>query len=174
MPVDDGRIRNPIGANMSVRADVMRRTGPFAAELGRSYVGSALGGTADETEFCIRASRLHPGGYWLHRPHALVRHTVPPQRATWAYFVRRCRLEGRSKAAVSDLAGTDAALSSERAYTRSVLPRAVLRELTRGARGDRAGFQRAAAIVAGLAITALEYGRVRATRRLRARGGPPR
>ncbi|HEX6391147.1 MAG TPA: glycosyltransferase family 2 protein, partial [Solirubrobacteraceae bacterium] len=145
MAPEGGRIRNPIGANMSVRADVLARTGGFAPELGRLEVGKRVSGTADETEFCIRAERLHPGGWWAYRPDARVQHVVAPQRTTWAYFVRRCRLEGAAKAVLTGLTGTDAGLASERRYLRSVLPRAVVRELAAGR------VRRAGAIVAGVA-----------------------
>src|SRR5207244_97714 len=127
-------------------------------ELGRLEVGTTVSGTADETEFCIRAERLHPGGYWAYRPDARVRHVVSAQRGTWAYFVRRCRLEGAAKAVLTGLAGTREGLASERRYVRSVLPRAVVRELA-AARVRRAG-----AIVAGLAITTWSYAHGRATR----------
>ena len=70
MHVRDGRIRNPIGANMSVRADVLRGAGGFTSELGRRKLGFSVSGRAkiggkaescEETEFCIRAARLYPG-----------------------------------------------------------------------------------------------------------------
>jgi glycosyltransferase involved in cell wall biosynthesis len=157
MPVDSGRIRNPISANMSVRADVVARAGGMDPRLSRTHRGATVSGTAEETEFCIRAARLYPGGYWAYRPAARVRHAVPPERTTWRYFVGRCRLEAAAKAVLTEIAGRDDGLASERAYVRSVLPRAVVRELTAAVRGDRAGFPRAATIVAGLSITAFWY-----------------
>jgi hypothetical protein len=166
MRTDAGPIRNPIGANMAVRASVMQRTGEFEPELGRAGVGSALGSTAEETEFCIRAAREHPHGYWMYAPTARVRHSVPPQRGTWGYFARRCRVEGQAKAVIADIAGTEQGLESERAYVRSVLPRAVARDLGLALRGDIGAAGRAAAIVAGLVITAFEYGRTRLRRRM--------
>jgi glycosyltransferase involved in cell wall biosynthesis len=175
LPIDAGRIRNPIGANMSVRAEVMARAGTFDPVFGRSYSGTlARAGTCDETEFCIRASRLHPGGFWAYRHDARVRHTVTGQRATWRYFVNRCRMEAQSKALLTGLTGTDAGLASERTYVRSVLPRAVARELRGGLRGDVDALRRAGAIVAGLLITAAEYSRVRATGAWAARRGRDR
>jgi len=165
MPQQPGPIRNPIGANMAVRAAVMRRTGEFEQELGRAAVGDSLGSSCEETEFCIRATRLHPGGYWMYRPSARIEHKVPPQRGTWAYFVRRCRIEGQAKAVVADIAGAERGLESERAYTRSVLPRAVMREVGAALRGEPGAAGQAAAIVAGLAITAFEYAHTRLRRR---------
>jgi glycosyltransferase involved in cell wall biosynthesis len=170
MPVRRGRIRNPIGANMSVRADVLARSGTFDDRLGRAPGGHVLSGTAEETEFCIRASRLHPGHYWIYEPQARVRHAVTPQRATRSYFARRCVVEGSAKALLAHFTGTGDGLQSERSYATAVLPRAVLRDLGLGLRGRREGFARAAAIVIGLAITTLAYAR---TRVAIARSGSP-
>jgi glucosyl-dolichyl phosphate glucuronosyltransferase len=157
LPSTGGRIRNPIGANMSMRAAVLARTGSFEPRLARTNRGTKMSGTAEETEFCIRAARLHPGGYWAYRPSARARHAVPAERTTGRYFVRRCRLEAAAKAILTGLAGPSEGLASERAYVRSALPRAVARELRQAARGHPIGLLRATVIVAGLAITALSY-----------------
>jgi glycosyltransferase involved in cell wall biosynthesis len=157
MPETTARVRNPIGANMSVRASVLAQAGSFDPRLGRVPTAKTLSGSAEETEFCIRASRAHPGGYWIYEPRASVRHLVPPQRSTWGYFVRRCAVEGAAKARLAGIAGSEDGLRVERAYVRSVLPRAVLRDLRRAAGGRRDGVARAAAIVAGLGITAGAY-----------------
>ena len=157
MPLVRERVRNPIGANMSVRSAVIERTGAFDPRLGRVPGRKAVSGAAEETEFCVRASQLHPGHYWIYEPRARVRHHVPPQRATVRYFVRRCVVEGTSKALLAHVSGADEGLRTERRYVRSVLPRAVLRDLAAGLRGRPQGFARAAAIVAGLAITTGAY-----------------
>jgi cellulose synthase/poly-beta-1,6-N-acetylglucosamine synthase-like glycosyltransferase len=170
MPVARGRVRNAIGANMSVRASVLARTGAFDPRLGRSPGGGPVHGTAEETEFCIRASQAHPGRYWIYEPRARVRHTVPPERASFAYFTRRCVVEGTAKAQLARYAGAGEGLRTEREYTRSVLPRALSRNLLAGMRGEPGGFARAGAIVAGLAITAAAYGRSRARLRANAAG----
>jgi glucosyl-dolichyl phosphate glucuronosyltransferase len=101
------RIRNPIAANMSIRADVFAAAGGMTLALGRSDVDGRVSGTAEETELSIRAGRLYPGGHWVYTPSAHVRHHVPAARGTWRYFRRRCALEGRSKAVVTALIGTD-------------------------------------------------------------------
>jgi hypothetical protein len=173
MPVRRGRIRNPIGANMSVRADVLARAGTFDARLGRAPGGAVVSGAAEETEFCIRASRLHPGRYWIYEPAARVQHAVPPGRATWSYFVRRCVVEGSAKALLARFTGADEGLESERRYATAVLPRAVLRDLAAGVRGRRQGFARAGAITLGLAITTAAYARTRFAIKRAARRGDP-
>jgi hypothetical protein len=58
---------------------------------------------------------------------------------------------------VTNHVGPTAALASERLYTRRTLPIGVARGLRAGLRGDPSGFARAAAIIAGLAITTAGY-----------------
>jgi glycosyltransferase involved in cell wall biosynthesis len=157
MPAANGRIRNPIGTNMSMRREVMLRAGAFEPKLARLARGKALSGTAEETEYCIRAARLHPGGYWAYRPRARVGHVVIAERATWRYFVRRCRVEGHAKAVLTGLAGAADGLSSERSYVVSALPRAVARELGRAVHGRGAALSRAAAVLVGLGVTTGAY-----------------
>jgi GT2 family glycosyltransferase len=170
MHVRDGRIRNPIGANMSVRADVLRRAGGFSSDLGRRKLGFSVTGRAtvggkaescEETEFCIRAARLYPGGYWAYRMGARVHHAVPAQRTTWRYFVHRCLVEGAAKAVLTDLAGSRDGLGAEGRYVWEVLPRAVASDLRAALRGQTGAARRAGAIVVGLALTAFAYARTR-------------
>jgi len=161
MPSETARVRNPIGANMSMRAEVLAAAGGFDSRFGRAPGAKPLSGTAEETEFSIRAARANPGHHWIYEPRARVRHDVPAQRGTMRYFARRCVVEGTAKASLTAVAGADDGLRSERAYVRSVLPRALTRELGRGIRGDRRGFARAGAIVAGLTITTAAYVRAR-------------
>jgi hypothetical protein len=73
------------------------------------------------------------------------------------YYTSRCYQEGRSKAILSRLEGSDAALSSERSYTLRVLPAGVIRGVIQAVRGDFGGAQRAAAIIVGLYVTAFGY-----------------
>jgi hypothetical protein len=153
---------------MSVRADVLHRSGGFTGELGR--LGGALGAanTCDDTEFCIRAKRLL-GGVWAYRERARVQHSVPASRTTWQYFVHRCRMEGNSKAAIADLVGTGDGLSSERRYLWT-LASGVLRYAATGR------FRCAGVICAGLSITGLTYLKARRARKRRANqigGGNP-
>ncbi len=167
----DGRtaVRNPIGANMSFRRDVFARTGGFSADLGRLR--------CEETEFAMRAT-ARTGGWIMHVPDATVRHVVPAARATWSYFLRRCWLEGRSKAIVARRVGSEAALRRERSYVVTTVPSGLVRALRRALGGDAAGFGEAAAIVVGLAAAATAYFWGRASQAaittLRAHGGSPR
>jgi len=161
LPTTESRIRNPISANMSVRREVFERAGGFEQALSRLDTGGVVTGTAEETEFCIRALRALPGSSWMFVPDARVMHIVPESRTTWTFYRQRCRLEGASKAILTELAGPSDGLSSERAYLTSVLPRAVVRELSMAFRGNLDGFRRAGAIVAGLVYTVSAYARVK-------------
>lgn len=158
MRVVGGQIRNMIGANMSVRADVLRRAGGFEPKLGRL---AEISGTCDDTEFCIRAARLHPGGFFVYCPKARVRHLVSAHRATWRYFAHRCRMEGHAKALLTSLTGTKDGLGSECRYILDVLPRALAREIGAALHGRRGALGRAGAICAGVAITSAAYLRKR-------------
>jgi GT2 family glycosyltransferase len=155
LPASQVEIRNPIGANMAFRRDVFDRVGGFTDGIGR--VGRTPLG-CEETEFSIRA-RAATGGRIVHLPGAQVDHLVSPERASWDYFRRRCWAEGLSKAIVARSVGSDDALSSERDYVLLTLPSGVWRGLADASRGDRTGLARAAAIVAGLAITTAGYAR---------------
>jgi GT2 family glycosyltransferase len=154
LPRTTAPVRNPIGANMSFRRDVLTGIGGFDTDIGR--LGADAAG-CEETELSIRAAGRRPGGRILLEPSAVVDHVVTPDRVTRRYFRRRCAAEGRSKALVSSLAGADAALASERDYVRRTLPAGVARGLRDAVTGDRSGLARAWAILEGTALTAVSY-----------------
>jgi glycosyltransferase involved in cell wall biosynthesis len=153
LPQEDLEIRNPIGANMAFRHRTLIEAGGFTDGIGR--VGRLPLG-CEETEFSIRATRLTNGRIVQHSS-AVVDHLVTADRARVRYFVRRCFAEGVSKAAISELVGSDSALSSERSYVLSALSTGVLRGLRDGFVGDASGLARAAAIIGGFAITVAGY-----------------
>lgn len=153
LPDGPAPIRNPIGANMSFRREVFDAIGGFRSGLGR--VGAVPLG-CEETELCLRVADHFDGARIMHEPAAVVWHQVPPERATWRYFLSRCVAEGRSKAAVADLAGSAPALESERRYLRKSLPAGVLRALADGIVSP--GRLRAAPmILAGVVATVFGY-----------------
>lgn len=155
MPTSRAAVRNLIGCNMSFRRGVFERIGGF--RIGRVGVLS-IGQENDDTEFCIRLSTAQPDGRLIYEPRAWVEHNVPPQRATFAYFVRRCYSEGLSKARLGRLVGRDRGLSSERDYTLRTLPSGVWRGIVDTVTGrDLSGVLRAGAIVAGLGVTTGGY-----------------
>jgi glycosyltransferase involved in cell wall biosynthesis len=154
-PTEVAPVRNPIGANMSFRRDLLVAAGGFSCDVGR--VGARPLG-CEETELSIRLVHQVPGAVILLTPDAVVHHHVPGARSRWSYFWRRCWAEGLSKASVSRLAGARQALTSERSYTTHTLPHGTVQgigDVLR--RRDPAGAARALAISAGLAVTTAGY-----------------
>jgi GT2 family glycosyltransferase len=154
LPTKRQRVRNPIGANMSVRRSAFDAAGGFSPAIGR--IGKHPIG-CEETELFIRIAQLQPGSFAVYEPAARVLHNVGAPRATFDYFKRRCFAEGLSKAVVAQLSKDQESLSSEWTYTLKTLPAGVVRNIASGIRGDREGFARAGAIVAGLGITTAGY-----------------
>ncbi|MDP9074633.1 MAG: glycosyltransferase, partial [Actinomycetota bacterium] len=154
LPKTVAQVRNPIGASMAFGRQLIVEAGGFDEGVGR--VGTLPAG-CEETELSIRLSRM--GYRVVYEPDAVVDHVVPADRVRLSYFTRRCLAEGRSKAAVSRMAGTSRALESERAYVRKTLPAGVAEALRQGARGPsrRASVARAGAIGLGLGLTAWGY-----------------
>jgi GT2 family glycosyltransferase len=153
-PEEIAQIRNPIGANMAFRRSVFDLTGGFREEVGRT---GAPGAGCEETELSIRAGAA--GFSIWYEPSAVVRHLVGASRTTLAYFLRRCFMEGRSKATVSGLVGHEQALSAERDYVRVTLPAGIVRGLRQLLRGpDRlGGLAMAATICIGVAATGIGF-----------------
>jgi glycosyltransferase involved in cell wall biosynthesis/GT2 family glycosyltransferase len=158
MPQQLAPVRNLVGANMSFRRAPLLEVGGFSHELGR--VGTLPVG-CEETDLSIRVHQRWPEAEILYDPAAAVEHVVPPSRGKVRYFIDRCRAEGRSKAVLSGMVGSDDGLSSERSYVRRTLPLGVLRDLGAVLKGDPGGFGRAAMIFVGLAATTVDYARVR-------------
>lgn len=162
-------VRNVMGCSMAFRRDALIATGGFGEDMGR--VGTVPLG-CEETELCLRMRRLVPGARILFDEAAVVDHHVSADRHGWPYLVRRSHAEGVSKAVVARRHGTADGLSAERAYTRHVLPGAVVRELRATGRalgaGDRAGVRRglaaATAVPVSLAAAGAGYLRGRLAR----------
>jgi GT2 family glycosyltransferase len=155
LPDTASAVRNPIGASMAFRRDILEAIGGFRDGVGR--VGSVPLG-CEETELCLRIQARLPAARIVYDPAAVVAHRVPAARGRWRYFAARCWAEGRSKAIVARLAGRRRGLAAERAHAMRALPAGVVAGLRDAAAGDATGLWRAAAIVAGLAVTTSGYG----------------
>jgi glycosyltransferase involved in cell wall biosynthesis/GT2 family glycosyltransferase len=158
MPQELEPVRNLVGANMSFRRAPLLEVGGFSHDLGR--VGSLPVG-CEETDLSIRVHQRWPEAEILYDPEAKVEHVVPASRGTVRYFVDRCRAEGRSKAVLTGMVGSDDGLSSERSYVRRTLPLGVLHGIRDALRGQSGGLGRSAMIFLGLAATSVDYLRVR-------------
>lgn len=148
------QVRNPIGASMALRRAPLVEVGGFSELVGR--VG-ALPVGCEETEIAIRLAQRDPGMTVVRAASGSVAHLVPRDRQTLRYFASRCYHEGRSKAVLARLVGTQQGLAAERAYASRTLPLGVLRHTSALLRGQPAGPLRAAVIVIGLVTTAFGY-----------------
>jgi glycosyltransferase involved in cell wall biosynthesis len=156
-PEAKAEIRNPIGANMSFRRSAFDRAGLFDSSVGRTFASSRPFG-CEETEFSIRLRRQLPGARIMYEPQAVVHHHIDQSRATWRYFLGRCRAEGCSKARVSRLSGASAALSSERSYITHTITQAMRRELGGVFRpGGKDSVMRLTALFLGIMSAATGY-----------------
>ncbi|MGV0716363.1 glycosyltransferase [Mycolicibacterium sp. XJ662] len=154
MPDERSVIRNFIGANMSLRRELLMESGGFDTRLGR--VGTRPVG-CEETELCIRVQRDNPNGIHVYEPSAHVLHAVPASRGTWSYYRARCFAEGLSKAKMGSTTPASQALSTERRYLTSTLPFAFLRYVGQAFRGHPSALSSAFALIAGVMITGLGY-----------------
>jgi GT2 family glycosyltransferase len=161
LPTRRASVRNVMGCNMAFRRDVFAQGLRFESAVGRTATNVE---GCEETELCIRLRSSFAGADIVFEPGAVVGHRVPPQRCSWRYYLRRCYAEGRSKARVSALVGSQDALSSEWTYTREVLPRGFRRGLRDAVGGELAGLGRSAAILLGLTTTSAGYARGRFAR----------
>jgi glycosyltransferase involved in cell wall biosynthesis len=95
-PSEDGSHVMPIGANMAVRASVLRRIGGLRQDLGKL---SGTLRTGEDHELFLRLVRAGCRG--VYEPSARVRHFVPRERLERHYFRRWLYQNGR------DVAGLD-------------------------------------------------------------------
>jgi len=165
LPDTTSVVRNPIGANMSMRTAEALAVGGFDAVIGR--VGTKPRG-CEETELAIRLTASQPGSAVLYVPAAVVDHNVSRERVTLGYFIRRNWHEGQSKAAVVSLAGASAGLERERRQVLAVLPAAIFRDLRKFCKGEASAMLRIAATVTGFVAAAGGYVAASARRRLSA------
>jgi glucosyl-dolichyl phosphate glucuronosyltransferase len=91
----DGPSIIPIGANMAVRAAVMRRLGGLRSDLGK-LAGTLR--TGEDHEFCLRM--LHAGCRGVYEPTAIVHHWVARERLERRYFRQWLYQNGRDVAKV--------------------------------------------------------------------------
>jgi GT2 family glycosyltransferase len=159
LPERTAPVRNFIGANMSFRRTELLAVGGFLDTLGRVSDRPTAG--CEETDLCLRITARRPDAVLLYEPAAAVRHRVPEARTRWSYFRSRCYGEGRSKALVARYDGSGPALTSERAYLRSTIPRALFRNLRRT--GRPGAVRTVGALSAGVCATGTGYlvGRLR-------------
>ena len=164
MPTVRSEVRNIHGASMLFRAKVFNRVGGFQEQLGRR---SVVPNGCEETELCIRLRQDIPSARVVYVPGSVVDHRVSADRVKLGYFLRRCRAEGRSKAAIARLIGASSATSTERSYVSHTLVHAVIDGCRETLSGRPQGLARVAVVLAGLAATTIGYAQARAVQAAR-------
>lgn len=154
LPDSVAPIRNPIGANMSMRTRLALQVGGFDSSVGR--VGTKPRG-CEETELSIRLTAAQPESIVLYVPSAVVDHHVGKERLRLTYFFRRCWHEGLSKAAVVLLVGPSAGLERERRQVAAVIPASLWADLRASITGDTGALMRMVMAIGGLAAAAAGY-----------------
>ena len=154
LPLSRARVRNMIGANMSMRRAAALTAGGFSQAVGR--VGAHPYGV-EETELCIRMKHCAPEAHFLHEPSARVRHSVTSDRLRLRYLLAVCYNEGVGKAAISTTAGHEEALSAERSFVRNALSRGVFIAAHEGLEGNVRGVSQVVVLFAGIFAAAIGY-----------------
>ena len=142
LPTEVAPVRNVWSENMAVRREAFESVGGFRHGFGK--IGRVS--RPEDTDLCIRVGASAPTSRWLYVPGAVVDHEVPSDRATFAFFLRRCFWEGAGKVELSAHLAGDSDLGDERSYLLRILPLAVGRNLATGK------LARALAILAGVAL----------------------
>jgi glucosyl-dolichyl phosphate glucuronosyltransferase len=145
LPTTLARVRNVWSENMAVRREAFERVDGFRQGFGKLGLTSR----PEDTDLCIRVGVSAPSSHWVYVPTAVVDHEVPPERATLAFFLRRCYWEGAGKIELSAHLGDERDLGDERSYLLRTLPLGILRDLRTGK------VTRALAIVAGAGAAAV-------------------
>ena len=139
LPTRRAPVRHLIGANMSVRADAVRRVRGFHAD------------DHDDMDLSHRVAAAYGAGAVLYEPRARVRHFVPAHRVTWNYFWRRCYVVNREKVrALRDL-GDAGNLTAELEFV-ATAGLTVLGAVGEALRGRPQRLAPSAAVVAGIAL----------------------
>ncbi len=152
MPESAEPVRNVWSNNMAIRRQVFDMVGGFRDNFGKVGARSR----PEDTDLCLRAAEGH-GGTWIYEPEGAADHRIPADRATLRYFACRCFNEGWGKAALATLNGMGKSISTERWYTRHVLPAALARNLRAASRGDTSGGLRGFIIIAGFSLVVIGF-----------------
>jgi glycosyltransferase involved in cell wall biosynthesis len=154
LPSAAAPVRNVWSGNMAVSRTDFWSIGGFREGFGKTGHRSQ----PEDTDFCIRLTGGTEGRTWWYEPSALIGHSVPPDRGTFRFFVRRCYNEGQGKAEIAMLVGPQQGLRAERQHASKTLPAGIRRELRRAvAAGELAAGQRALVIGVGLTAAGAGY-----------------
>ena len=154
MPESATMVRNVWSNTMAIRRQAFDAVGGFRDDFGKIGAWSR----PEDTDLCLRVAAECGGeGTWIYEPNATAGHQVPAERTTLSYFLRRCYYEGQGKATLASLNGITESTSTERQYTRHVLPYGIVRGLWKTAHGDASGAARSFAIIAGTSFAIVGF-----------------
>jgi len=140
LPERRGPIDHLIGANMSIRRDVLISWGGFQSD------------NHDDMDMSHRAIHAYGGSSVIYDPTAIVHHFVPNSRLTWTYFWRRCFFVNKGKVAAFRGMGEASNLKAEFRFVARSLSRGLASEGRELMRGDLYAIARYAALVAAIAL----------------------
>jgi GT2 family glycosyltransferase len=127
-----------IGANMSVRAEALKRVGGFHSI------------DFDDMDMCHRVAALGGPASVVFTPSAIVRHYVPAQRTSWAHFWRKCFYVNREKVQAHREMGAASSFGPDVAFVVRTMTVGIISELRSVFRGDRHALLRIGAILVGV------------------------
>jgi glucosyl-dolichyl phosphate glucuronosyltransferase len=127
-----------IGANMSVRAEALKRVGGFHSI------------DFDDMDMCHRVAALGGPASVVFTPSAIVRHYVPTQRTSWAHFWRKCFYVNREKVQAHREMGAASSFGPDVAFVVRTMTVGIISELRSVFRGDRHALLRIGAILVGV------------------------
>jgi GT2 family glycosyltransferase len=156
MPVIQSDVRNVYGGSACYRREIFAEFGGFNSRLGRMAVGLA---GCEETELCLRVRNLSPGLRFVHEPTAIIHHRVPRERQKVSYVLSRCLGEGRSKAILSTVIGSNGKrpLAREANFLVRTVPSGIAMDIAHFLRSDVWGLARALILVIAVMNTVAAY-----------------
>jgi len=152
-------VRNTFASNMSFKRQVFEEVGLFSERFGLVGKGTSYV-QAEEPEFALRVTRKLGRGV-MYNPKAVVRHRVPPSKATSGVLLRRAFYQGYSKALLRRSSDSPDAIATEKSYLKGLLTTYIPRRVKRAYRMtelEKLSFLMACVGVVGLGFA---YGYVR-------------
>lgn len=154
-----------LGGNMSFRREVFDELGGFRTDIGQ--VGTRpVGG--DDLDYCLRVQERFVAARLVLDPDLDVARGSAPECPVFADFRTRCWNAGLTRAMIDRRPESPRRNVPAKLASPSGVPRAVVRGIGDGLRGETDGFRRAGAAVVGFGCTAAGYARGRVARRITA------
>ena len=126
-PEKKSHVRNPIGANMSFRKNIIERVGYFKTNLGR-FKNKLL--CNEETDISIRILNMMPTAKIIYDPSCMVYHKISNKRANLKYLIKRAYYEGLSKSLISNKSSNiNDIMLPEKQYLKNIFKTVIISKL---------------------------------------------